>query len=225
MVSLRDTSRNRRKPPKTPVAVYVPVPEPAPPPRDVTRNRRKGKAERASEGLTVVTQRGLTRAAGGSKAVSGNTTSKGGGSSVCDGFESVGSTLARVCCACCVNDAMFGRDDQCLSGNSSMTMLRRTYSELAAIRFHPWRGGGLEAFALRISCGGGKTTPDKAHAYKGMHAFRWAHVAYGQGAHCNNDFVFASLQNNWRDCFRRFEFHCRKYDERFSRARVCRLNA
>mmetsp|Transcript_29833 Transcript_29833/g.65204 ORF Transcript_29833/g.65204 Transcript_29833/m.65204 type:complete len:484 (-) Transcript_29833:388-1839(-) len=82
VVSLRDPSRNRRKPPKTPVAVYVPTQEPAPPPRDVTRNRRKGKAERASEGYIPVTRGGLTaaaRAAAGSK-ISGNTASKGGSS-------------------------------------------------------------------------------------------------------------------------------------------------
>ena len=48
-VSFRDPTRNRRKPAKE-VSTYSPSesPEPAPAPRDVSRNRRKGKAARAA---------------------------------------------------------------------------------------------------------------------------------------------------------------------------------
>jgi hypothetical protein len=50
-VSFRDPTRNRRKPAKeVEVSTYLPSesPEPAPAPRDVSRNRRKGKAARAA---------------------------------------------------------------------------------------------------------------------------------------------------------------------------------
>jgi hypothetical protein len=50
-VSFRDPTRNRRKPAKeVEVSTYSPSesPEPAPAPRDVSRNRRKGKAARAA---------------------------------------------------------------------------------------------------------------------------------------------------------------------------------
>jgi len=52
--SFRDPSRNKRKPAKMPVSVFVPssAPTSPPAPRDGSRNRRKGKAERSSVDTT-----------------------------------------------------------------------------------------------------------------------------------------------------------------------------
>jgi hypothetical protein len=49
--SFRDPTRNRRKPAKEMSYSPSASPEPAPAPRDVSRNRRKGKAERARDGV------------------------------------------------------------------------------------------------------------------------------------------------------------------------------